>query len=67
MVANYACAEEEILKRNTMVSENIKAIGEMRKKNYKAMTEKDYLKSKLKHFCLVNENALKTWKIVQVK
>ena len=37
MVSNHARAEEEGLKLNTMALENINAIGEMRKKNDKAM------------------------------
>ena len=39
MVDNHASAEGEILKPNTMASENIKAIEETRKKNDKYMTE----------------------------
>ena len=50
MVANHVRAEEEILKLNTMASENIKSIEEMREKNDKAMTEKADLESKLKRF-----------------
>ena len=37
MVENHARAEEEILELNTMASENIKAIEEIREKNDKAM------------------------------
>ena len=57
-VVNHARAEEEILKLNTMASENIRAIEEMRKKNDKAMTENSDLQSKLNFFCLINERAL---------
>ena len=47
MVANYERAEEEILKLNTMASEEIKSIEETRKKNDKVMKEKADLESKL--------------------
>ena len=58
MVANRARAKEKIIKLNTMDSENIKAIEEMRNKNDKAMTEKADLESKLKRFRWINEKAL---------
>ena len=40
MVAKHASAEEETLKLNTMVSEHIKSIDAMRKKNKQSMTGK---------------------------
>ena len=67
MVANHVRAEEQIIKLNTMVSEKIKSIEEMRNKNDKAMTEKADLEVKLKRFCWINEKYLKNLKIVQVK
>ena len=38
MMANHVHTEEEIININTMATEIIKAIEEMRKKNDKAMT-----------------------------
>ena len=55
MVANHARAEEEILKLDTMASENIKVVEEMRKKNDKAMTEKADLERKIKSFCWIRK------------
>ena len=54
MVANHAHVEKEILKLDTMASENIKSIEEMRKKNDKSMTKKAALESKFKSFHSIN-------------
>ena len=43
IVANHAHIEEETLKLNTMASENIESIEEIKKKNDKSMTEKSGL------------------------
>ena len=55
IVANHACAEEELVKLNTLASENMNAIEDMRKKNYKDMTEKDDIDIKLNRFHWINE------------
>ena len=57
-MANHACAQEEIINLNTMASENIKSIEEMRKKHEKDMTEKADKESMLKRDCWINEKAL---------
>ena len=57
-MANHACAQEEIININTMASENIKSIEEMRKKHEKDMTEKADTESMLKRYCWINEKAL---------
>ena len=59
IVANHACAEEELVKLNTLASENMNAIEDMRKKNYKDMTEKDDIDIKLNRFHWINEKAFK--------
>ena len=58
MVANHAHVEEEIVKLNTMASERIKSVKEMRKKNYKAMIEMFDLEIRINIFCWINEKAL---------
>ena len=55
---NHAHVEEEVLKLNTMASENVKVNDYMRKKNEKAMTENVDLESKLERFCWINEKDL---------
>ena len=58
MVDKYLCAEEEIIKLNTMDSENIKSIEETRKKIEKAMAEKADLESQRNIFRSINEKYL---------
>ena len=67
MVANHAHADEEILKLNSIASENIKSIEETRYKIDKAMTENFDIESKLKRFRWINEKALNELEIVHVK
>ena len=58
MVANHVRAGEEILKLNTMASENIKSIEEMRTKIDRYLIEKADLQIKIKHLCWINEKPL---------
>ena len=50
MVSNHGRAEKEISKLNTVASENMKAVEEIRQKNYKSVTENADLESKINGF-----------------
>ena len=58
IVANHTHTEEEIIKLNTMASENIESIDDIKKKNDKSMTEKADIESKLNRFFWINKKAL---------